>query len=97
MKKEMSKHTPGPWYWAPKADGAVFIKSDDTRPLHKTVAQVASNELSAMEANARLIAAAPELLEALRDVTEYLENNRVTAREAALLRSATAAIDKAEG
>lgn len=53
----MSKHTPGPWTTWGKADPSQIIASKDG-----FVAQtVGGND----EANARLIAAAPELLEAL--------------------------------
>lgn len=55
----MSKHTPGPW--APSDETCNYVWSGDT-----CVARMA--ETDEKEANARLIAAAPELLEALRRV-----------------------------
>lgn len=54
----MSKHTPGPWKVA-AIPGAV-IAMDNT-----TIAKVFYGERSVCDANARLIAAAPELFEAL--------------------------------
>jgi hypothetical protein len=75
-----TKHTPGPWIVTGN-----FIDCD-TPPCRIAVA-LASPE---MEANARLIAAAPELLEALKACEPWCNDNRavVMAREA---------IAKAEG
>ena len=69
----MSEHTPGPWFWigTPK-----YLDGGQSRPGHPTIT-IASNAhteeiatvwtyLLPTEANARLIAAAPELLEALQ-------------------------------
>jgi hypothetical protein len=56
----MSKHTPGPWRLWGSADPSQVISAADC-----FVAQtVGGND----KANARLIAAAPELLEALQDL-----------------------------
>ena len=63
----MSKHTPGPWQYVfeggttafiTEADGStiICIRTTENTTAHKNLA-----------ANARLIAAAPELLEALRE------------------------------
>jgi hypothetical protein len=52
----MSAHTPGPWFMT---EGWVMAEADK-----KPIANF--NFYAATEANARLIAAAPELLEALR-------------------------------
>lgn len=71
----MSEHTPGPWfavrghaYWEVEPHGA-----GDTAPF--TVADVCPSEPGnpdggLQEANARLIAAAPELLEALQNFVD---------------------------
>jgi hypothetical protein len=71
-----AKHTPGPWEIGPDFD------NDGTREVpigHRlksgfvlTVA-VALGGLKGQQENARLIAAAPELLEALRDTLDALE------------------------
>lgn len=97
-----SKHTPGPWKWwtthegshriNPEEGGLVIASCDTRNPF--------SYE---QEANARLIAAAPDLLEALKDLLDTsvwadAEGN-VTIRlsgEPAVKR-AIAAIAKAEG
>lgn len=57
-----TKHTPGPWRLWGKADPSQVI-SDATGFIAQTLG---GND----EANARLIAAAPELLEALKNLDE---------------------------
>lgn len=69
----MSKHTPGPWEIERYSDGLIQIVgnarivSDDEEIVTTVVEAVARGD----EANARLIAAAPELLEALQAVIDY--------------------------
>lgn len=60
----MSKHTPGPWYVGREDQntGEIEVVSED-RPYICLVFPGAIDEVT--PANARLIAAAPELLEAL--------------------------------
>lgn len=62
----MNKHTPGPWD-ADEEDFSIYqIETSDQ------IAEVFSHHPpEELEANARLIAAAPELLEALIELTEY--------------------------
>jgi hypothetical protein len=83
----MNRHTPGPW--AVTADG-INIKTKDTDIM------ICENggETGATEdkANARLIAAAPDMLEAL----ENLENNGVEIPDHAWIMIKNA-IDKATG
>ena len=62
----MSKHTPGPWVAEKLKDEGVWIK-----PVQDfAVCRVGwgHREASKVEANARLIAAAPDLLEALKRI-----------------------------
>lgn len=63
----MSKHTPGPWYVDTQAKRADYIRAvGDELPGTCAVAQMCSRGgWSESNANARLIAAAPDLLEAL--------------------------------
>jgi hypothetical protein len=77
----VSAHTPGPWTvngpWHIQAatDYAKF-KEDGYTPI--VVAQIVKGhgiELDMMEANARLIAAAPEMLEALQNFREWWANH----------------------
>lgn len=66
-----SKHTPGPWYVGAMNDCLFIIdqaprpSNDDVNP-DREVTVVAKLDYIGSEANARLIAAAPDLLEALK-------------------------------
>lgn len=67
----MNKHAPGPWY-------AQAYKGDMRDATGKPVCIVHVNGHTTPEigaANARLIAAAPELLEALREVVRIWDEN----------------------
>ena len=55
----MSKHTPGPWYFLPDRNGRLQVGPS----INYTVAEMCATPLEGQEANASLIAAAPELLE----------------------------------
>jgi hypothetical protein len=64
-----NKHTPGPWTRGTLGDGGrVNVYADDTMNLR--ICRVDSGQDIGMDAmsNARLIAAAPELLEALQNL-----------------------------
>jgi hypothetical protein len=63
------KHTPGPWKAEPDEADEICILQDSTG-LIVTYAFPNGKE---REANARLIAAAPELLEALQDLLDEAE------------------------
>lgn len=68
-----AKHTPGPWEWENVPGAGIQVRGPykgSTRLLFSDIwRQFAEREWDAeMEANARLIAAAPELLEALQGV-----------------------------
>lgn len=69
----MSKHTPGPWSVTYSAKGPSEIRGDanttDYVAFFDTNFRVDSN-------NARLIAAAPELLEALKNLTVAVDFHR---------------------
>lgn len=82
-----AKHSPGPWHikrWQPigieSKDG--YIIADFISARHREEAVP----------NARLIAAAPDLLEVLKEVMSWEENAQMTWAPAA-----RAAINKAEG
>ena len=89
----MSGHTPGPWvvngfgsaYWviARTQRGGVAISS----------ASLAGDEI----ADARLISAAPELLEALANALKSLDTDGAASATASLRTLGRAAIAKAEG
>lgn len=97
----MSAHTPGPWVVGPVDDTVVtHLGADGVR---REVAQIDGdyNEPDlwpVMEANARLIAAAPDVTEALKSCLNYIEKTesdlgiRLPCGDAA-----RAALAKAEG
>jgi hypothetical protein len=83
-----AKHTPGPW--------SIEAVKDYMRPHDTGI----DSEIPESIANARLIAAAPDLLEALRALAECVEGYRQTGCLGAWdkpLGEARAAIAKAEG
>jgi len=92
----MSAHTPGPWYRNIPADGkypTVFAG----RNQHVAVASQ-QKDSAETEANISLIAAAPELLDALALLLPYAARAiQGTTEGQPLLDAARAAIAKAEG
>ena len=89
----MSKHTPGPWKTVARNypiadtgdyDGCWEVLTGDPK---KPIVQIWGDS-DEDEANARLIAAAPDLLEALRDMVDH--------GDATAFAKARAAIAKAE-
>ncbi len=68
----MSKHTPGPWHYFETEDGRCRVK-----PLNRKyiVAECSAMEPQCEEqrSNARLMAAAPELLEALNKLVAHVD------------------------
>lgn len=61
--------TPGPWFAVAAADGATYI-SDSTAIIGGRVIAALDNPDDEDESNANLIAAAPELYEALTDLVD---------------------------
>ena len=90
----MTQHTPGPWAISPirDADGALYIESPLTDARNERVACIFG--FAEADANARLIAAAPDMLAALREAYLTLECRDGTARVTEQVR---AAIAKATG
>jgi len=91
----MNKHTPGPW--------VVYDDSNDGKTNRieiaargKTVARIYHSVPAEDLPNARLIAAAPDLLEALKDTLQLLEVYCEDFEEGTR-KQARAAIAKAEG
>jgi len=98
-----AQHTPGPW--SVKSDPCHFDTLSDIHAGGKLIAQTCS-EYPSLEANARLIAAAPDLLAALEKLEYWLDSDpEVLAAMNALERDdhlaklelARAAIAKAKG
>ena len=87
----MSNHTPGPWE---KCQNLVFDKNDTL------VAKASRRQDGYVQANARLIAAAPELLHACKMALHWAENETMETLEDGRARIATVcrdAISKAKG
>lgn len=84
-----SKHTPGPWRVHPyEINVGPYNKGRDVGPAGRSVAQVIGEFENPTpggeaEANARLIAAAPDLLEALRDLLDTSQPNQAHYNEEA--------------
>jgi hypothetical protein len=96
----MSKHTPGPWRAGPNGGwglgpiNAVFTAESDL--YGDLLASLQTVPVSPhMEANARLMAAAPDLLEALKQMLEVWEED--PAYGATHADKARAAIARVEG
>ena len=98
------KGTPGPWRFDEQttlSGGPVFyIAQDDNAkytPNYSDVSQTCSGELKHIQkANAQLIAAAPDLLEALQELVFLYEHDE-GCRELTEYKRAKAAISKALG
>lgn len=97
-------HTPGPWKVAHRMGRPVVVNSTPTHggPLdiceaytHPLAHETISDALEVSEANARLIAAAPDLLQALKELCadKYLADPINADR----MKNARLAISKAEG
>lgn len=85
----MSKHTPGPWYPDHFEGISIFHDVKDRRFPVCRIEPISEGE---GEANAHLIAAAPDLLEACKRVLSELDYVSIGAEE-----DLRAAIAKAEG
>ena len=104
----MSKHSPGPWVVEdhkqyPSMFGIVRGPSFLLQWV-RFATDITPEQSAQREVDARLIAAAPELLEALKQIAEGLENTRshpgqymTTITKDQACRMALAAIAKAEG
>jgi len=102
----MSEHTPGPWQIESRFVGPLVITAECRPEIDKSgkleIAHVGAETFMVANANARLIAAAPDLLAALEDILKVAEadlaltSNPHPMREA-VVNSARAAIAKARG
>lgn len=87
------KHTPGPWsYWNGICSPGGRVTQDETG-THIAIPTVYANA-QLTDANARLIAAAPELLEALKSVLDMVSSGKTSL---GLVEYARSAIAKATG
>jgi hypothetical protein len=86
------KHTPGPWQVAHD-----WHDEDESLDYMRVVADSCVIANTILEDDARLIAAAPELLEALKLIAEWADSGRHEEDFSAIGNKARAAIAKAEG
>lgn len=66
----MSQHTKLPWQYGIRADGSIWFAAGDARPGGGAHWQ---GDFPGTEADAKLFAAAPEMLEALKTVADSLQ------------------------
>lgn len=99
----MNKHTPGPWF-AVADKGQTIIRTSRSSAAFSPLAIVKGDKrdtLKDQEANARLIAAAPDLLEALEYVADIdvsgTDNSVIRFILAAAQHKACSAIARARG
>ena len=93
----MSKHTPGPWAVGPAFDndGQPEIIIEHQTPAGNLVVAVALGGLQGQEENARLIAAAPDMLAALNFLNQC--SAPMTGQQEECWKLVRAAIAKATG
>lgn len=95
-KAKSTEHAKGPWQAIkfPNLPWAVY----ETGPHELIVCQVSNPDWNRDEANAHLIAAAPDMLAALKAVQRIIGQDSATmAEQTAVLRQMREAIAKAEG
>ena len=94
-----AKHTPGPWVWQAEEEcliGPIFVVMRQDEEGRKVFADYPDGTT---QANARLIAAAPDLLEALKDARDHIHGSAPDwhNRTREMVAEIDAAIAKAEG
>lgn len=90
----MTKHTPGPWKVI-QSDSPVVQTEDDHHAICTTYGVYATREQK--EANANLIAAAPEMLSALKGFVKAWSEGRFLMEGYEYLKACRDSIQKAEG
>lgn len=92
------QHTPGPWVVNFRDDGSSYICMGGTQPghAHKQFDLVLEKGEGNDEFDARLIAAAPDTLDALRECRDWIKRYHFDDRPD-LVQKADAAIAKGEG
>jgi RPA family protein len=97
----MSRYTPGPWI-VKEENGSYGVFSDDDSLLAITLSEDIQDK-DATKANAYLMAAAPRLLDVIKQIKEHLDNNMIVTadgfkiNDSQLRESIIDAILKAEG
>ena len=105
-KEKHATHTPGPWHYSEVIRGRdqyyrqirADFKIAEVHACHSGVAGTKKGRAED-EANARLIAAAPEMYEVLQELAESMElaKNYGVRKEHAMLREVLAKVEGGEG
>lgn len=90
------KHTPGPWVIGEPIDGESFISGPDWVNFAMVYVECEGETDPTGKANARLISAAPELLEALKTIINHTDT-RISTHLIAEVNRVRDIIDKIEG
>lgn len=89
-----TKHTPGPWNYAHGSTDLLTHDGDDVAYVDTAIPERSKAE---QQANARLISAAPDLLEALKEALDQLESWNQESEPTFTMRRVAHAIAKATG
>ena len=89
-------HTPGPYHISHDEGGGTTIRDDDDLIIAGVYGFAAPDREGQEEANGTLLAAAPELLAALRELRAAFAHVATSTASLALLDRTSAAISKAE-
>ena len=90
----MNQHTPGPWNWTDDGQGNKWGRYE-LRPA--VIYATRDSQLAVSDADARLIAAAPDLLAALQGLLRGIFDGPDEANAAMLIAKARDAVNKATG
>jgi len=93
-RERMNKHTPGPWNWTDDGRGNKWGR-DELRP--SVIYATRESQLAVSAEDARLIAAAPDLLAALQGLLRGIFDGPDEADAAMLIAKARDAVNKATG
>ena len=96
-----TEHTPGPWrFWDRGEDytNSLITDASGASGIAHLIGRIRGNDVTIpeMRANARLIAAAPELLEALREMRCWIGNGKPAAKMGATCETLSGALDLAD-
>lgn len=99
IENQKVAHTAGPWSVAEYGDGdsLVIHAGEDWRVCFMATPGSSPRAMETIEANARLIAAAPDLLEALKEIERICGGASNFTGESVIAAKARAALAKAEG
>lgn len=92
-----AQFTPGPWRWWATVSGARVAGHPADGSKNFVCDVLVPEKAVSYEANARLIAAAPELLQALRFFVDHPGVGQLCTADSSAMQAARAAISKATG